>query len=812
MNHRIVLILSILFFSTGIYSHGQKFIPSNRPAGYSYASKTVKKIYIPPPKEFYLNRGKKGATIQVYYSGFSAAAKTAYEYAVSILASVLPSNTNFTIRASYVPMSDNNILGGTSVTGYFDGSTINALNPYADYPVALAEKIAGKTLNADSEGDLIMSINSNTQWYTGTDGNTPVNKYDLVTVVLHELCHGIGFVDSFTQTGTIGSYGIFNNPAIYDRFVQDGSGFYLTDTIHYTNNTSKLGNELTTANIYFSGIVQNPRVRLYAPSTFSAGSSISHINPGSVLQQDGLMEPFISLAEAIHSPGKITMAILGDIGWINTRIIHTPYTDTEKNLSQVAFNAVIQSDTSFHKDQVGLVYSFNKFLTRDTIYLTPPLGGDIFSTSLNIPAYNTFLSYYFFAMDYFGRIYKLPSMGVSAPYTFYIGIDTVKPILKHKAPDYFIDKISLLKLKATASDNIGIDTVFIEYRKNNGTFTNQGMHHDSLDIYSNYLDIKSLGLSAIDSLQYRIIAVDSSSSANKSYSPATGYYTLKPEMTYNVAASYTTDFSGASNDFINHGFSIVTPSGFSDPALHTKHPYESPDKDGDSIVYSSVLRYPLKVDDSGINISFMEIVLVEPGEAGSVFGSPNFYDYVIVEGSKNFGETWFPMADGYDSRISSTFLSAYNSSMSGINSIYSGSPSMFAKHTIAVSTFNRFNIGDTLLIRFRLYSDPYAHGWGWAIDDLSIKSVVADVPKTEISDMRIYPNPGNGLIKFQQSDITGQEADYKVLNITGEVLKNGKIIPGDNELLDISSQPPGLYIIIVKLGNKVQTLRYTKMK
>ena len=279
-----------------------------------------------------------------------------------------------------------------------------------------------------------------------------------------------------------------------------------------------------------------------------------------------------------------------------------------------------------------------------------------------------------------------------------------------------------------------------------------------------------------------------------------------------MAASYTTDFSGSAGDFINRGFSVITPSGFSDPALHTKHPYESPDKDGDSIVYTSVLRYPLKVDTSGVNISYIEIVLVEPGEPGSVYGSPDFYDYVIVEGSKNFGETWFPMADGYDSRISSTFLNDYNSSIVGMNSTFVGTPDMFAKHSISVNAFNKFSIGDTLLIRFRLYSDPYAHGWGWAVDDLSIKSVADVVPTTKLTDMKIYPNPGSGLIKIQSSEATGQEYDYQVMDLSGMVVQNGKITAGDNILLDISSQPPGIYIIRIRSGNTFNTFRYTKMK
>ena len=64
-------------------------------------------------------------------------------------------------------------------------------------------------------------------------------------------------------------------------------------------------------------------------------------------------------------------------------------------------------------------------------------------------------------------------------------------------------------------------------------------------------------------------------------------------------------------------------------------------------------------------ISFNEVVLVEPGETGSLFGSEDFYDYVIVEGSKNFGKTWFRLADGYDSRLLKTWETAYNNSIVG---------------------------------------------------------------------------------------------------------------------------------------------------
>jgi hypothetical protein len=806
------LILILVLSGIGTAIKGQELVRTAKIAGKSYASNKVNKIFIPPPREFYLKQGGKGAHITVYYSGFTIAAKAAYDHAVSILASILPDNTSFTVRATWAPLSGTSILASTGVGSYVGGVFIDALNPSAYYPVALASKISGKNMSLGSDGDVVMSVNSRIAWYTGIDGHPAANTYDLVTVVLHELLHGIGFTDSFTVSGTRATYGFGSFPSIYDTFAQDVNGQYLTDSTAYSNNSSMLYKVVTGGNLFFKGKVLANRAKLYAPSIWDAGSSISHLNETSYESiPDALMTPFLAKQEAIHSPGPVIRAILGEIGWINTRIIHTPFTDTEQNLSQVTFNTVIKSDTSYAKDKVGLVYSFDKFSHSNTVYLDQLQSGDSFRISLALPSYNTQVSYYFYATDYFGRIYRLPSKGESSPYSFIVGSDTVKPTLTHIPPDYFIDKVYSLKLKASASDNIGIDTVFAEYRKSDGLLSYLGLNHDSLDIYSNSIDIRSMEMTETDSLMYRIVAVDSSSQANKTYSPATGYYTIKPEKTFEAIESFTTNFSGSENNFINRGFSIITPLGFSDPALHTKHPYESPEKDNDSIVYTSVLRYPLNVDDSVIIISYMEIVLVEPGESGSVYGSPYFYDYVVVEASKDYGETWFTMADGYDSRISTSFLENYNSSTDGSNSTFAGTASMFRKHIISVSTFNKFNKGDTLLLRFRLFSDPYAHGWGWAVDDLTIKSVASGVPGTEITDLKIYPNPGTGLIKVLQSNATGQEAEFHVVNLIGVEVKNGKITPGNNGEIDISSQPSGLYIVWIRSGNKVYTFRYTKI-
>jgi len=810
------IVTALLLLIPVKYSSGQDSVSRISPAGVSIAGKGVTRIYIPPPKEFYTRSGSKGATIKVYYQGFTTAPKAAFQYAVSILSALLPDNVQFTIRATWGPLVDANVLGSTAVNGYFGGKFLNALNPSVYYPVALAEKIAGKTLNTDIEGDLLMSINSKIQWYTGTDGNVPVDNYDLVTVVLHEMLHGLGFVDSFSSSGTIGSYGLNSIPLIYDTFVEDLNGNILIN--QYTNNSSELNTAITNNQVYFDGPVLDSatsgvRARLYAPSVYSAGSSISHLNETTYSGKKGLMTPILNKQEAIHAPGDITMAIMGDLGWINTWISHTLLTDTEEHLTSVRMQASVISDTTFDHNRVGLVYSFNDFASRDTLYMLPPSSGDTFHLDLPVSGYNMFLSYYFYATDHFGRVYRLPSNSVTAPYKFFIGTDTVKPYIEHMPPEYLFDMTKHLMIRATATDNIGIDTVYVEYRKNKGPVSTLGLKNDSADFYSGTIELKPLLFTTADSLQYRIVAKDSSSSSNIRYLPSSGFFKIGFESLLPVVTAYTTNFTGAASEFINRGFSIVRPSQFTSEALHSLHPYESPEKENASIEYSSVLKYPIKIDDSGIVLIFNEIVLIEPGETGSLYGSADFYDYVVVEGSKNFGETWFAMSDGYDSRITSLFLNSYNGSINNNNSTFVGTQDMFTKHTIDIRTFDNFGRGDTLVIRFRLWSDPFAHGWGWAVDDLNIKSVAAGVDRIIYKQLKVYPNPGNGVVNTDPGEkFYGKPLKYRVVNQTGKVVSEFSFTGEPEIKLDISSLPPGIYTIIMQDGSEIRISKYTKIR
>ena len=279
-----------------------------------------------------------------------------------------------------------------------------------------------------------------------------------------------------------------------------------------------LDNELTGGQLYFNGPVtrrylNGDRARLYAPSEWDPGSSVSHLDELRTAEVNALMTPYIDLGEAIHDPGNLSLSILADLGWVNTRIIPVKIKDTEEHLSEVEFIADIRSDTSYNKNKVGLVYSFDDFKTADTTIMVMSFK-NTYTCKVPVPSYDIKLGYYLFAEDSFLRTYRSPSLAGKSPYTVYIGTDTVKPIITHTQKEYFFEKIDSILFEATVTDNLGVDTVYVEYKVNNKPSKYFGLLAGSSDAYSFSLDVKPESLIGGDSLRYRIIAVDKATGHN----------------------------------------------------------------------------------------------------------------------------------------------------------------------------------------------------------------------------------------------------------------------------------------------------------
>jgi PKD repeat protein len=196
------------------------------------------------------------------------------------------------------------------------------------YPVATANKLANVDLSPAS-ADIGASFSKTySSWYFGTDAVTPASKINFVSVVLHELGHGLGFFGSMrldNGSGSVecqgtageGCYGYSGFPVIYDRLTESGPGTPLLD---FSNNSTELGDQLTSNAVYFDSPNANAanggsRVPLYAPAFWSQGSSYSHLAESYNNTPHALMTYSISRGETIHNPGSVTLCMFNDMGW-----------------------------------------------------------------------------------------------------------------------------------------------------------------------------------------------------------------------------------------------------------------------------------------------------------------------------------------------------------------------------------------------------------------------------------------------------------------------------------------------------------------
>ena len=155
---------------------------------------------------------------------------------------------------------------------------------------------------------------------------------------LHEICHSLGFgsladivngqgawsvnIESNLYTPSFPIPDLENRPTIYDLFLENGQLFRLTDESRFGNPSFALTDEFISGDLFWGGEIAqsangNRRPEIYAPATFSAGSSIGHLDEATYESgtSNALMTPTFERGEVIHEPGPIILGVLQDIGW-----------------------------------------------------------------------------------------------------------------------------------------------------------------------------------------------------------------------------------------------------------------------------------------------------------------------------------------------------------------------------------------------------------------------------------------------------------------------------------------------------------------
>jgi hypothetical protein len=251
--------------------------------------------------------------IVTYDAGFqaNAPAQAAFQAAVNIWQSSVVTPVTIRVSASYIDLGNPNILGQAgSDECQVTGSTFFYAN-------ALADKLAGADQCLPGQPEIFAQFNNTfSNWDFGTTGNPIAGKYNFLTVVLHELGHGLGFFGSMSVNAGQGSFLV--PLSIFDWFSFSGSQF-LRDM---PNPSLALGAALVSNNVYFgsanaftSNSGSYPKLES-ALNPFQRGSSYSHVDDTLYSgTPNGLMTWALNSAEVYTDPGPIVRGIFKDVGW-----------------------------------------------------------------------------------------------------------------------------------------------------------------------------------------------------------------------------------------------------------------------------------------------------------------------------------------------------------------------------------------------------------------------------------------------------------------------------------------------------------------
>ncbi|MGD9562711.1 MAG: carboxypeptidase regulatory-like domain-containing protein [Pyrinomonadaceae bacterium] len=254
-----------------------------------------------------------------------------FAFAAGIWGAFLDTSVAINVGSKFDPRpcsSSGAVLGSAGANGgYRDFS--GAELPGTWYHVGLANKQAGFDINgASSEINATFNVDIDSgclhpshRWYYGLDNATPSFRTNLLVVVLHEIGHGLGFA-TFAD-GNTGALAL-GFPDVWSRFMFDNTTgkFWNDPTMTNTERAASArsngglrwdGPSVKIASSYLTAgrDTATERVHLYAPTTYSPGSSVSHFS--TLASPNLLMEPAINSGLPID--GDLTRQLLRDIGW-----------------------------------------------------------------------------------------------------------------------------------------------------------------------------------------------------------------------------------------------------------------------------------------------------------------------------------------------------------------------------------------------------------------------------------------------------------------------------------------------------------------
>ena len=269
-----------------------------------------------------------GASFEVTYTdpmgaGFNDSVtgesrRRALEAAVSAWTKVIQGTVPIKVVASMDDIDDGDNDPNTNVLAVA-GPVEFWLRDGAAVPSALEWQLKKRRGTDAEDADIEVQVNKTADWDYAVNGVAARGKASFVYTLIHEIGHGLGFVDSFDiETGNYAN----TVPFIYDTFLNRGSGARRKLTERAGNQAIE---DMTSGDLFFDGtnaadasrrsIRPLPMVKIYAPNPYERGSSISHVDQVTYADfKTGLMTP-TDFGSGTDKIDILTLGIMKDLGY-----------------------------------------------------------------------------------------------------------------------------------------------------------------------------------------------------------------------------------------------------------------------------------------------------------------------------------------------------------------------------------------------------------------------------------------------------------------------------------------------------------------
>ena len=271
-----------------------------------------------------------------------------------------------------------------------------------------------------------------------------------------------------------------------------------------------------------------------------------------------------------------------------------------------------------------------------------------------------------------------------------------------------------------------------------------------------------------------------------------------------IVESYNDDFDSGNFDFaIGRGvfggadFRYNTPTGFADNGLESTHNFMFGE------VYRTIFQKPIRITETGSQLSFDEIALFLPA------GDFGFTESVVLEATNDKGKTWVRLAQ-YSAEAHENWTSAHELAQDA-------SPDLYHKRRVVLSDY--FDEGDEVYFKVELMGVGFPNSWGFIMDNLTVEGTVS-TQETELAEgiaMNTLMNPFDQSTQIKVTLPDGKEVGAAaLLDMNGQVVQSNEIQRQrikEGMLYDIdgSNLASGFYLFKINVGNHVMTEKIIKI-